>query len=272
MRPTWGVGGAFIIAVLACGCGRLGFDADGTHGDGRTSDGRNGDTAGSADAVALAHDEDGDGIPDTLDTCPMTPDATNVDGDGDGVGDICDTDPAIARQHWLLFSGMNEAFPLTLAPAGAWTQNADDISYVDGTSQDQILRAGAVGDIDLWLGVDVAQVGTGGVQVAIIINGNNVPYYYGELFDSGSGAVLNIIRYDGASYVAINSAPLGAPFPVGPSDIFFSARTTSPSFTFATRGKVASTGTASYVGDSELLIGLGNHSGRVRYLGIVELQ
>jgi hypothetical protein len=39
------------------------------------------------------HDEDGDGIPDLCDNCPVDQNATQADSDGDGVGDACDPDP-----------------------------------------------------------------------------------------------------------------------------------------------------------------------------------
>jgi hypothetical protein len=37
-------------------------------------------------------DSDGDGIDDTLDNCPLVPNADQVDGDADGAGDACDPD------------------------------------------------------------------------------------------------------------------------------------------------------------------------------------
>ena len=38
-------------------------------------------------------DSDGDGINDTSDNCPTTPNADQADADGDGVGDVCDNAP-----------------------------------------------------------------------------------------------------------------------------------------------------------------------------------
>jgi len=43
---------------------------------------------GSGDCV----DNDGDGVPDSSDNCPSTPNATQDDFDNDGSGDACDTD------------------------------------------------------------------------------------------------------------------------------------------------------------------------------------
>jgi len=38
-------------------------------------------------------DADGDGIPDSVDNCPATPNANQADCDGDDIGDACETDP-----------------------------------------------------------------------------------------------------------------------------------------------------------------------------------
>ena len=37
-------------------------------------------------------DDDGDGVLDKNDNCPLTANADQLDTDGDGIGDICDTD------------------------------------------------------------------------------------------------------------------------------------------------------------------------------------
>jgi hypothetical protein len=38
-------------------------------------------------------DEDEDGIPDSSDNCPLTPNPDQEDADGDGVGEVCDNCP-----------------------------------------------------------------------------------------------------------------------------------------------------------------------------------
>lgn len=40
----------------------------------------------------LIQDTDGDGIPDNLDNCPLTPNSNQSDNDHDGQGDVCDND------------------------------------------------------------------------------------------------------------------------------------------------------------------------------------
>ncbi|HVX91241.1 MAG TPA: thrombospondin type 3 repeat-containing protein [Candidatus Paceibacterota bacterium] len=42
-------------------------------------------------------DSDGDGIPDNVDNCPLTPNPDQADTDGDGVGDACDNCPLKAN-------------------------------------------------------------------------------------------------------------------------------------------------------------------------------
>ncbi|MBS0171756.1 MAG: thrombospondin type 3 repeat-containing protein [Nitrospira sp.] len=42
-------------------------------------------------------DSDGDGIPDNIDNCPLTPNPDQADTDGDGVGDACDNCPLKAN-------------------------------------------------------------------------------------------------------------------------------------------------------------------------------
>jgi len=58
---------------------------------------------GSQSAAVSAHlsigttDTDNDGVPDTIDNCPDTPNADQLDSDGDNVGDVCDNCPFAAN-------------------------------------------------------------------------------------------------------------------------------------------------------------------------------
>lgn len=78
------------LACLAVG-GRLQFESRDASVD-------------ASDALLANHDEDGDGIDDAIDPCPVVPLAGNADPDGDGVGASCDPNlsPAgdeIPRSH-----------------------------------------------------------------------------------------------------------------------------------------------------------------------------
>jgi hypothetical protein len=86
------------------------------------------------DAVVIAADRDGDGVPDAQDNCPdvANPDQGNEDGDrfgdacdpcptvkddaptdsdGDGVGDACDPNPQTPGDHIELFEGFHHGLP-----------------------------------------------------------------------------------------------------------------------------------------------------------------
>lgn len=49
-------------------------------------------TDGDSQADCVDPDDDNDGVPDTIDNCPLTANPGQTDSDGDGVGDTCDAD------------------------------------------------------------------------------------------------------------------------------------------------------------------------------------
>ena len=246
---------------------------DGSISDGEVVDSTPGD--GAMIDVLLGHDEDSDGFPDTSDVCPHIPDLMQLDNDGDMVGDACDPQPTMANQSWQLFA------PLTMgnigfARSGDWTLNADDWSFVDQTNPNQLIRTNpAVANVDIWVGVTVDSLATGGRQAAIVIhNGAGNPYFYGELYESGTARV-NLMEYDGASFFVRDSQVFGGTMPLGYTQLYLRARTgadfffeaNTPAGTFQ-----ATFATPSYAGAMNTIFAFGNNTGRVHYIAIVTTQ
>jgi len=254
-----------VLAVLASGC-RFAFDDVTTRSDATMRDGALPDLPDGL----FGHDEDGDGIPDTIDLCPHVASTANGDSDGDGVGDVCDPEPTNNRQSWVLFESMTSATSLTMG-AGGWTLNTDDYSFFDQTDPAQLLYTGTIQDIDAWIGFDIDTLGTGGLQAAIITNGMMVPYWYGELYDGGSGARISISEFDGTNYNARSTTPVAATFPVGPNELYLSARV-GGTYTLRSGALSTSFGTPAFTQQKYIIFGFGNLSGRVRYIAIIKSQ
>ncbi|MBV8756197.1 MAG: thrombospondin type 3 repeat-containing protein [Deltaproteobacteria bacterium] len=147
--------------------------------------------------VALAHDEDGDGIPDSMDPCPhIAGDAT--DTDGDGVGDACDVNPNTPSEHWILFSTM-QAGDTAFDNITDFTQEADSIRATAST-QPQITML--LNRFRIDVGWDIhSTIGTGQHQIAFggdAMQGGT--YYFVELDDDSNGSFRD------AGLVAFNSA------------------------------------------------------------------
>ncbi|HXH28795.1 MAG TPA: thrombospondin type 3 repeat-containing protein, partial [Candidatus Polarisedimenticolia bacterium] len=74
-----------ITGVNSCGEGTLGYDSDLVE--------RSRPTA----CVVVPADQDGDGVADLNDNCPLVPNPGQADGDHDGAGDACDNCPTLAN-------------------------------------------------------------------------------------------------------------------------------------------------------------------------------
>lgn len=255
-----------MLAVLASGCGRVAFDASPDAPPG-TRDGSGGD------GQLLGHDEDGDGIPDPTDLCPHIADVTNADSDGDLVGDVCDPQPQSATQQWLFFTPMMGATPFDAAPASDWTYNTDDWQYAISSSA-TIGHVEMILNVDIWVGLTFEALGGTGRQAAIIIHSGAAPYWYGEIFDSGTNVHAAITEYTGSLYVARSTMNFGASFPLGDATMHYSARSGGPLTLIAETQSGTGTATynAAYVGGVNLFINFGNHAGRVRYVAVVTSQ
>lgn len=159
---------AFVAALGAglAGCGRVGFDA----------------VDPSADTI---HDEDGDGVVDAFDVCPVVVD-DQQDGDGDGVGDACDREVARPAQHRVVFLPMTAPDP-RLSVDGEPALELGDAWELDGTGQPftAVTVDQAIGDADVDVGFDVLGVGSLPRQLALLAAGAE-PFYYATLYDSGA--------------------------------------------------------------------------------------
>jgi hypothetical protein len=176
--------------LLLAACGRVGFDA---RGDAR------------ADAPGTTHDEDGDGVPDAIDTCPVVV-APQLDSDGDGVGDACDPDPAVARQHLLLFATMQPGDqPFSFSSPADFTQLADAVALDGNGGLGMSAPTAAFPSVRVQVGVTIRDVvGGEGVQhqVALQAYDPNVPAHdfveINETLPSYSNAQISY--YDGLLY------------------------------------------------------------------------
>ena len=73
----------------------------------------------SFDGLISSHDEDTDGVPDSVDNCPNVSNADQRDSDGDLVGDLCDPNPSTPGDVLLQFDAFDHA-PMDMVTTGAW--------------------------------------------------------------------------------------------------------------------------------------------------------
>lgn len=82
------------------------------------------------DGPPPTHDEDGDGIDDSVDNCPTEPNLDQLDRDGDGVGDACDPDLAAGKQDhvagYIMFQASDASRYVPLS--GTWTIASDSLT------------------------------------------------------------------------------------------------------------------------------------------------
>jgi hypothetical protein len=257
---------SYLCLAVVAGCGRIGFGAlsDATAGDSRIDH-----------PALVGHDEDGDGIPDTIDVCPHIADPAQLDSDGDGVGDACDPQPTNPVQSWLLFTPMMPNDMTFGEGPPEWTSEADDWLHVDDGTTTTLVTSYSLANVDLWVGFDVRAVNAAaGQQVAIVIRGTgNEPYYYGEVFADSTGSRVNVSFYDGTSFSTPASTDMTPTFPLGNLDLHVAAR---PAATYdvdaTTLGTTYSTTfpTPDALAGLVFIVGAANVSVGVRYVAIVQ--
>jgi hypothetical protein len=169
------------------------------------------DFAARAIDAVTGHDEDGDGVPDSIDVCPHIPDPAQLDSDGDGIGDVCDPEPDNPRQHLALFATMQPGDqPIELFGTGTWTQEADSVHF-DGDQDGDLGLVFSATNVRIAIGFDVEQVvGDASLQhqVSLGYDLGTVPYYFVELDQEGAFEAADVTYFDGTGFDEVATTPL----------------------------------------------------------------
>ena len=171
--------------MLIAACGRLDFDPI------------------DASSEPIGHDEDGDGVPDTIDVCPHLA-GSQLDSDGDGVGDDCDPSPLFPNQHLLLFATLQPGDqPFPLGPNT--TQEMDSLHSNGSTTGDHLtVHTAPYTSIAVAFGADLHAATPTMVQhqYAIEIGSGVPPSDFVELNDIPAPRV-RISHFDGSTYTEL---------------------------------------------------------------------
>ena len=132
------------------------------------------------DAPAGAPDQDGDGVPDTIDNCPAVPNPDQYDEDADGLGDVCDNCPPIANpdqtdsdgdgvgdpcdpragEHDTIayFDGFNTVAPAWTLPPG-WTIAGGKLTGSAATATPEVAYLSTLYGSEVTVGTDATVTG-----------------------------------------------------------------------------------------------------------------
>jgi hypothetical protein len=193
---------AFVV-VLVVGCGRIDF------------------ATATPDGAPVGHDEDGDGVPDSIDVCPHLA-GSQIDSDGDGVGDDCDPEPMVPRQRIALFATMQPTDqPFTRSGDDVWELEADSVRF-DGNGHGKLdLPLSYGNDVRIVVGATIVTETNAAAQHQISLTAGTPagqPVDYVEFNQADTIHVASITNFDGISqYLPEVTASL--PNGVHPGDV-----------------------------------------------------
>ncbi|HEY4177177.1 MAG TPA: thrombospondin type 3 repeat-containing protein [Kofleriaceae bacterium] len=168
-----------LLALLlgASGCGRLSFDPTGGIGNDALP-------GGDASDGPTGHDEDGDGVPDSVDTCPHLPGA-QTDTDGDGIGDLCDAHPAMNIDSRVVFATLTDTDQPFEIGSGDWAVDGDDLAQTLTYADLALTLPTTTQSIQITVGVTIDSIVAGPMeQRQLTVHGTQVlaeEQFYGEL-------------------------------------------------------------------------------------------
>ncbi len=209
--------------LMACGCGRLGFDPPNTFDDAPTFSDADQDDSSSDSPLAIGHDEDGDGLPDFVDNCPHIANVTQANADADQAGDACDSFPTTQntlRFYSLLTADLNKPDD---SITGTWIKG-DDVWTANDANNANLHILGPTDSSEIFIGYDVIDViGTAAnheLSVRAEVTAMDA-FYYGHYYSSGaSNAGVSNDFYDGAgNYLSLQNSGTGQPFALGPATL-----------------------------------------------------
>ena len=192
MRVAW--------LVVFAACGRFGFDATV-------------DAPAPACAIAVGHDEDGDGIDDACDGCPHIADPDQIDSDGDGVDDVCDPNPSVPTESIVRFDPFTSLRPMWTVMGATPTIDGDSAT-IDALGSDGVIELDDPPTFDYYeFGGAVGLNRQPDNKVEIYVKGPQAGYYYCELYDHGASMINFDLAYtlDGTTYATGPITPLQAP-------------------------------------------------------------
>lgn len=183
-----------ILALFAAGCGRVAFDE-------RTD----------APIGPIGHDEDGDGVGDADDVCPHLA-GSQDDADGDGVGDDCDFAPMSPTERIALFVTFEGgAHPFTTSGAGTLIPQSDALRFT-GVDNQLAVTLPAFASARVAGGADILAITAPAneqIQLYLSVGSDMQPHDYVELNQVGGAFQrASITRYDGSTYVPLQTQPL----------------------------------------------------------------